>query len=357
MPAEFPVLNQYCYLNTATSGILSKTLLNWRKQHDEEFHQDGSIFRLNKDEFLEGVRATVAGFFYAKPENTFLVPNFSYGFSTFLAGLSGDHRFLLLQEDYPSVTYPVRNSGFAYDEVTIDENLEANILTKIELFGPTVLALSLVQYQDGLKIDLEFLKKLKDRYPNLIIVADGTQYCGTEDFNFERSGIDVLIASGYKWMLGGYGNGFVLIKDQVAALLYRQAQTSPHPGELFLQGKTTLGLFFEPGHLDTLSFGSLQQSILSLNKMGIGQIEKQIKAISDIAKAGFCERGLLSPKVLKRTAHSSIFKLDVPEHLLEKLTAAGIVYTYRGNGIRVSFHFYNTTGDLERLLAVIDSCS
>ncbi|MEP6626560.1 MAG: hypothetical protein ABJA32_01205 [Ginsengibacter sp.] len=50
---------------------------------------------------------------------------------------------------------------------------------------------------------------MKDLYPNPLIVADGTQFCGTGDFNFRKLGIDVVIASAYKWMSVRYGNGFV----------------------------------------------------------------------------------------------------------------------------------------------------
>ncbi|MEX0362300.1 MAG: aminotransferase, partial [Allomuricauda sp.] len=40
------------------------------------------------------------------------------------------------------------------------------------------------------------------------------QFCGTQEFNFEESGIDVLGASAYKWLLAGYGNGFFLVKEE-----------------------------------------------------------------------------------------------------------------------------------------------
>ena len=104
------------------------------------------------------MRSTLAPFFHAELENPFLVPNFSFGFNPFLAGLSGDQSFRLLQEDYPSTTYHVRNRSFAYDEITVDENLESNTLSKIELFRPRLLALSLVQYQEALQSILNFLR-------------------------------------------------------------------------------------------------------------------------------------------------------------------------------------------------------
>jgi len=316
---QFPVLANSTYLNTANSGILSESLLDWRRNHDHDFYNSGSAFRLGQAEFLEGVKTTLAGFFHAKVQHTFLVPNFSFGFNTFLEGLTRNHRFLLLQEDYPSLNYPVRSRGFSYEEVPIDEYLEEKILERIRLFKPTVWAFSMVQYLDGIKLDPEFVKKVKGMYPDLIIVADGTQFCGIEDFNFEQSGLDVLIASGYKWLLGGYGNGFVLLKDDVAGQLYLQAGKSPHPTEAFLQDKSILSLCFEPGHQDTLTYGSLQQSVSLLNQLGFDYIETRITEVSEKAKACFAERGLLSRTVLQRKTHSSIFKLDVPDHLLETL--------------------------------------
>ncbi len=351
---EFPVLANCTYLNTANSGILSKSVLHWRSSHDEDFLQQGSRFRLNQAEFIEEIRQHLAQFFKAAVNNTFLVPNFSFGFNTFLDGLSGDYRFLLVENDYPSVNYPVESRGFNCSYVKQTARFEEDILENIKLFQPNVLALSLVQYTTGIKIDFEFLKKLKASYPDLLIIADGTQFCGTADFNFEDSALDVLISSGYKWMLGGYGNGFVLIKDKVRDHLYQQKMHQPLPTAPFLEGKSPLALCFEPGHLDTLNFGSLHHSMLMLEELGLANIEKRISAIAEAAKAAFTERGLLSPDIVNRAQHSSIFNIRADGKLIKELDDANILAVPRGEGLRVSFHFYNTEMDLEKLLKQID---
>jgi len=90
-------------------------------------------------------------------------------------------------------------------------------LDKISTSKPTAFAFSLVQYVSGIKLSDQFLKTLKTAFPDILLMVDGTQFCGTAPFNFEDSAIDVLISSGYKWMLGGYGNGFVFIKTQQKA--------------------------------------------------------------------------------------------------------------------------------------------
>ena len=351
---EFPVLANCTYLNTANSGILSKSILNWRRAHDEDFLQRGSRFRLNQSDFIETIREQLARFFKADVSNTFLVPNFSFGFNTFLDGLSGSPRFLLIENDYPSVNYPVASRGFSCAYVEQDERLEENIMEKIKTFKPDILVLSLIQYINGMKIDLGFLKTLKVSFPELLIVADGTQFCGTAAFDFENSGLDVLISSSYKWMLGGYGNGFVLIKDPVRDYLYQEKIHQPLPKEPFLEGKTALAFCFEPGHLDTLNFGTLQQSMLYLNDLGFDYIEKRIKAITEAAKNAFTERGLLSPDVVNRAQHSAIFNIRSDAKLSKKLEDANVIVAPRGEGLRLSFHFYNTEEDLEQVLKLID---
>lgn len=351
---QFPVLDKFIYLNTANSGILSREQANWRNAHDQEFLSTGSLFRLNRDEFLKEGREAIAIFFNAPINHTYLVPNFSHGFNIFLEGLSGPQRFLLLKEDYPSVNYPVESRGHECAFVPVDENLEGNILNEIERFDPEILAFSLVQYTSGINISLDFLKQVKQRYPNLLIVADGTQFCGTAPFDFESSAIDVLICSGYKWMLGGYGNGFVLLNETAAGQLYTNEKRATLPTEGFLKGRGTMSLYFEPGHLDTLNFGTLFNGVKYLREQGIHQIESRINRLILPAFEAFKERNLLADAVKNRTVHSSIFSLLLPAEKIKELQDNNIILTSRGAGARVSFHFYNSLSDLEALLHIID---
>jgi len=351
---EFPVLKKYTYLNTANSGILSRELSEWRTAHDQNFLLTGSLFRLKRDEFLQNGREIIATFLNGRANHTYLVPNFSFGFNVLLDGLDSPKRFVLLKDDYPSINYPVESRGHQCAYVQIDETLEQNILNAIDYFNPEVVALSLVQYSNGIKIDFDFLKQLKIDHPELLIIADGTQFCGTANFDFQTSGIDVLISSGYKWLLGGYGNGFVLLSEEAAEKLYMKEKKNALPSEGFLKHRNTLSLFFEPGHLDTLNFGTLFKAIAYLQEQGIENIEKKINQLTLKARQAFTERELLSTAVKNRKKHSSIFNLNLPFDIIKKLQDNDIVITFRGAGARVSFHFYNSEDDLNKILQVID---
>ncbi|MEO6136396.1 MAG: hypothetical protein ABIP35_14655, partial [Ginsengibacter sp.] len=156
----FPILEKYTYLNTAYSGLLSLDIAGWRTNHDKEFVAGASEFREKSALLINELRNNISDLFGSKIENTFLVPNFSFGFNILLNGLDTSHRFLLLQEDYPSIVNPVIRMGFKHCDVGIDENMEANILDTIKNFKPTVFAFSMVQYISGYRMDESFLQKI-----------------------------------------------------------------------------------------------------------------------------------------------------------------------------------------------------
>ena len=208
------MLRQYIYANTPVFGLFYDDLLEWRQEHDLDFLLKGSRMRAKTLEIISDTRTTVGNFFGCKRENVALLSNFSLGFNMLLEGLGNDRKVLLLENDYPSVGWPFESRGFQISYAKIDENLENNIRAAVEKNNISMLALSVVQWQNGIKIDLNFLKKLKKEHPNLTIIGDGTQFLGTTNFNFEESAFDVLGASAYKWLISGYGNGFMFFKDE-----------------------------------------------------------------------------------------------------------------------------------------------
>lgn len=350
---EFPLTAQYTYLNTPSSGLLTETVLDFRTDHDLDFLVMGSLLKDKQDNFMDGVRESVGRFFNCSPGLVALLPNFSYGFNILVEGLSPDSKVLLLEGDYPSVNRPVINRGFEVCYAKIDADLEKNILEMVEKEKPDVLALSLVQYISGILIDLEFIKELKSRFPDLLILADGTQFCGMEAFDFENSGIDALGASAYKWMHAGYGNGFFLFREGVSERISPKSAGSSSDSGRYKEGGGTLIGKLEPGHLDTLSLGSLQAAIRLIDKTGMDKIEAQVQNLKRLAKEALTEKGLLKQKVTDRKNHSSIFNIKGDQKLLEKLLGQQILCTRRGDGIRIGFHYFNTEEDLQKLLKVI----
>ncbi len=350
----FPILKKYVYTNTASSGLIHESSIEWRKQHDKEFLEGASNMRMESAKIITESRALVGDFFGCKYENVALVQNFSLGLNILLEGIDRNKKVLLLENDYPSVNWSFENRNFPILYCKINEHLEDNIREKIESEDISILALSLVQWVNGIKVDLDFLKELKKENPELLIIADGTQFCGTTDFNFEDSGLDVLGASSYKWLLAGYGNGFMLFKDRVKefskveTIGFNAANTNPE-----LKNSIRFAKHFEPGHLDTLNFGTLKHSLGLFNSIGKDVIAEQLKSLAISAKKEFLALGLLEEAVALRKDHSTIFKIKGDDSMFAHLTKNNILCSQRGNGIRFSFHYYNSDKDLEYIVRII----
>ena len=329
-------------------------LLQWRQKQDMERLVHGSSIWPSMIAMLNDTRIALKDFFRAKESEVALVPNFSIGLNLLLEGQDTDQRVLLLENDYPSVNWPFDNRNFQITYVKPDHQLEKHIEEEVKTGNVDILALSLVQWLDGVKIESDFLKKLKTEHPDLLVIADGTQYCGAFELDMDNSGIDVLGSSGYKWMLGGYGNGFMLIRNDAMHRFHnRSIGFNSADGNLNTKDQIAFCKRLEPGHLDSQSFGSLCQSLKLLNQIGMDKIDARNQQLSKYAISSFSALDLLEDTVLMRAHHGCIFRLAADKALFDQLKQNNVQCSWRSGAIRLSFHFYNTEHEIDRIVEII----
>lgn len=350
---NFPGAQQNTYLNTPGIGLISNSVYEFRKNMLNELYQTGSQMMENNAMIFSEVREKIGEVFNADPGYVALMPAFSFGFNAILEGLKPGSKLLLLKEDYPSINLAVEARDFQVSYVGVSSDLEGDIYRAFEKDQPQVFIFSQVQWISGVKIDFEFIKKLKKEFPDTLFIGDGTQYLGTEKFDFKNSGLDVLGASGYKWMGAGLGTGFFMFKPGVEEFIKpKNSGYASNLGKYKEQGNTLIGRF-EGNHLSIANIGSLKIALELYEEIGFEEIENQIKILAKEAKNAFTELGLLEEMIVEREQHSSIFNLKGDQELFEKLQHKNIICSQRGDGIRVGLHYYNEGRDLEKLLRVL----
>ena len=326
------------YLDSAKACPYYYELLDWRNNYEKKSLIQKSEIRLNHKKIAQSVKNEVSDFFKLKKTDVFFTNSFSQGFQSLVNEINGKPKFIVLEDDYPSISDSLKKNNFDLIYVKNDSNIEDNIKNAIIKFNPDFLAISVVQWIDGILIDNNYLKSLKLEYKNLTIIADGTQFCGTCNFNFENSPFDVLISSGYKWMLAGYGIAFVLIKNNF------------YSNKFLNTDKSKMQNAIELGHYDMLAIGSLSLSLKKLRK-SIHSIEKKLKDISKIVSSELIKLDLLDDKVKNRKEHSTIFNIKDPDgSLFTYLANNNIICSQRGKGVRLSFNFFNTKSDIKKLI-------
>lgn len=337
---QFPLLTNTTYLNTAYVGLMSIPLADFRRSHEEAYLLNGGDhYKIQAYKDLDKMHQNFALFFGSTADRCFGISNFSSGIRVALSLLPKRMNVLLIEEDYPSLSNAFKEFDFNVETIPMGPNLEELIEEKLKSTSVAILALSIVQYTTGLLIDQDFLKRMKIEYPNLLIVGDGTQFLGAHQFHFDRSPFDVVAASGYKWLLAGFGNGIVLFSK---AFKERTAQNTVQISDRFFQG-----------HFNILGMASLNFAIHQFIKNDFQALVEFKSKLSQKAKMQLNELGFLPSWVLERTNHSSIFNIDGGENLFHFLLKKKIRVVQRGAGIRISFHFYNTEEDLNSLVKAL----
>ncbi|MDC3132935.1 aminotransferase class V-fold PLP-dependent enzyme [Flavobacteriaceae bacterium] len=341
MIKEFPLLENTTYLNTAYVGLMSKSLIDHRRKSDEEYLLLGDRYKVKQEECLEECHQTIANFLGAVTKHAFFINNFSSGIRLILNCIPKDFRFLVLEEDYPSLTIAVEERGFQITSIPLTSKVEEAIEKAMALHPIDVLALSVVQYVSGLLIDFDALKRLKVKYPKLIIIGDGTQFIGGMPFHFESSPFDVIISSGYKWLLAGFGCGLIAVSESFL-------------GRTNTSNKILYDKIFA-GHFNFLGATSLNFAIKRLNDWNFSKLIQKKQDLSNKLRKELDRLELLDPKVKGRSKHSSIFNIPGDKKRYSLLIENEIRCKQRSNGIRISLHFYNTEEDIEHFVNCIEN--
>ena len=159
---KFPALENKIYLDTARSGLMFSELLSWRNNHEIDFLDRGSQFRLNHESLLDQTKLEINKFLGSIDLTTFLVQNFSIGLSLLLKNIKSDRTVLLVEGDYTSIISQVSLSGLNHVFVKNNFDVENQILIGIKKHNPDLLIFSIVQHIDGTLIDLDFIKQIKN---------------------------------------------------------------------------------------------------------------------------------------------------------------------------------------------------
>src|SRR5215212_4067813 len=211
--AQFPVTTRSVYLNTAAAGPLAESTAKAGAFYYEQMMHDGDT---HWDEWLarrEEVRARVAAFINAEPEEIGFTTNTSMGMNLIVDALEKHGQVISCDLEFPVTIIPWMHRRIpvhivkSVEGVVQSEDLRSAMNTRTG-----IISISYVQYSNGFRSDLEELASIKNRHA---LVVNASQAVGTFEIDVKRMRIDALCSTGHKWMLSGYGSGFVFLSRRL----------------------------------------------------------------------------------------------------------------------------------------------
>ena len=359
---EFPVTQKCIYLDHSGVSPLPLRVKSAIETFLSEATNAGAFHYPKWSQQVVEIRRSCARLVHARPEEIAFVKSTSHGLSIVADGLDwkrGDN-VLIYEKEFPSNIYPWLNLQRKGVVVKIIPSRDGRIviddIEKLIDSRTRLLSLSSVQYANGFRIDLKNVGGLC-RNKNVLFCVDAIQSLGVIPMDVKECNIDFLSADGHKWLLGPEGIGIFYCRKELVERIdppllgWKSVQNEfdfDHP-DFALK---TDAQRFEEGSMNLLGIFGLGAAIALLSEVGIDAIEERVLGLGDviIREAERTGYSLLTPKARKeRGGNVTIAGAFDPATTRDDLRGKGIMVNARGNGLRVSPHFYNTEEEIVTL--------
>jgi cysteine desulfurase/selenocysteine lyase len=364
----FPVTRRYAYLNHASCAALPRPVVEAMTGYLTERQLSGSEAMASWDESLERVRRLAARFIGAHRDEIVFTNSISHGLNIVAAGLdwqAGDN-LICAETEFPANVYPwtnlCRRSIEARFAPARDNRILVEDVASLMDSHTRLVAISFVEFGTGYRNDLDTLAELCHERGALLCV-DGIQGLGALRFSVADTPADFIAGHAAKWMLGPIGAGFLYVRRELLPRLdpvMTGWRAVVDRGNYYCYDSRlrASGERFEPGSLNVAGLLGMEAAIALLLSVGLDEIEDRILSLTDFLVAGLESRGcIVTTPIAQRRERSGIvcFRHPAvdPTVLADRLQAADVLVSLRGDVIRVSPHFYNSEADLARLLDVL----
>lgn len=225
-----------------------------------------------------------------------------------------------------------------------------------------VLTVSAVAWVDGFRLDLQRLgEACKDH--SCLYFVDAIQQFGALPIDVTAAGIDVLAAGSHKWQMGPEGIALFYCSEpwrERLRLSQRGWRMLDQPYRLEYPDRepSATARRFEAGTPNTLGQAALHASLGLLQEIGQDRVEQRILENTDYLLRNLQTMPgieIISDTRLKRRSGIVNFKPrdgDIAT-LRRELGKCSIYGAARGNGFRVSPHYYQGPAQLKALLEAL----
>ena len=344
--AEFPALERWTYLNTATYGQMPRRGVEAMTAHAQRRDELASTDFMDWYADADRMRRSVARLIHAEPDDIAFVPNTAAALATILSGLATElgHNIVTLDDDFPNYQYVAAARKVSWERFydSVDHRTR-------------LVAFSEVNYATGFRPALTEIGPFLEAR-NVPLFIDGSQSIGALTFDVTKTPVDALAVHGYKWLLSPTGAGFLYVSPRLRRRLppnvigwrshhdWRNVDRLHH-GLPEFKGSAEK---YEGGGLPFHLLYAMEASVDWMLELGPETIERRVLDLANEARSML--RGL---GALVADTGSQIVIAEFPGKdaslMVRVLLEQKVVIAARHGRLRISPHFYNDEGDLKRL--------
>jgi selenocysteine lyase/cysteine desulfurase len=362
--SQFNILDGLTFMNNGTLGPVPRVVSDANERYFREIAEDP--INSSRGPEVDEVRARVAAFIGATPEEIALTRSTTEGMNIFAHGLdwkAGDE-VVYCSHEHGGGTGPYKTLekrlGIRMVIVNVPSPPESvdqilDIFAKAVTPRTRAIMVSHITYVTGLVMPVKELSELAHQR-GLLISVDGAHPLGLMDLNMRELGCDHYAAAGQKWLLCGTGTGVCYVKRDV---MDRVWPLMGDPGE----PKEGAKKYESFGQRDVPSVLGMGAALDLHTVIGKPNIEARDRALSVRLREGL--KDIPGVKLWTSTdprLSAALTLFSVRDLKMEAVQKAILhrdrifirtMTTGALNACRAATHIYNVPEDVDRLIASV----
>jgi selenocysteine lyase/cysteine desulfurase len=225
--------------------------------------------------------------------------------------------------------------------------------------GTALVSAPLAAYANGLRLPVADIARLAHERGARLFV-DAYQAVGVLDVDVRALDCDYLVAGSLKYLLGAPGIAFLYVRrDLVDAhrptLTGWFGRVDPFAFDPRSLDYAAGARRFETGTPAIPAAYAAAAGLSLVNELDARAVERHVAALADRLQAGLLALGarLFSPLEPALRGPQVAVRADRPDELAAFLARRAVVASPRGRALRLSLHYYNDVGDIDRAVDAI----
>lgn len=360
---EFPILSRKVYLNSGSYCALSNDV----KAAFDQYMDDRLAVGANWDVWItknEAVRVAMAKVLRAHPDEIAVTASASAGINAIASALdfTGSRNKIVVSDfEFPTNAQiwhaqEKRGARVAHVPVATDGYIPLESFEKAIDDTTQLVAVTHVCFRNGARLDIGGIVEIARR-KGAKVLLDCYQSVGALTVDVKALGVDFAVGGMLKYLLGTAGIGFLYVKGDLVPTLVPTtsgwfAQADIQAMDITANNPSPSARRFEAGTPPVSNCYAAEAGLNMIVAIGTDVIEERNRMLTRRCMDKLEELGWPSVTPADERRRGPLIALPSSNAalLMQKLMDADIVPSYRGNNVRLGFHFYNNEDDIDRLI-------
>jgi selenocysteine lyase/cysteine desulfurase len=360
--SRFKIFKHKIYLNSCSQGPLSDAVQAGLEDFMASWHEQGSPWELWVNRY-EASRTAFAQFINASPDEVAIVTSVSAGINGVASALSFRERkkVVMGEFEFPTMGHVwlgQRVRGADVQFVSAEgHSIPAANYEKIVDRNTCIVPLTHVCFKNGFRSEVNTITQIAHR-AGALVMLDDYQDCGTRPVDVKAMDLDFFGTGTLKYLLGPPGLAFMYVRKELISSLvptvtgwFGQANPFAYDPKLFDLSPTARR--FESGSPSVPNVYAALPGFQLLQEIGLENVAAHIKKLAQSLLSSAHDLSIRAKTPADSAGPLVVLQCKDSTLLVQKLAESNIVASNRHDGLRISFHVYNTMDDVKAVVEVL----